>query len=249
MSRRWRLGMLLTTQGSGAGQKRMADGCGVGMGRQIWVQGDGFGLVLGGRRAESGFQDGDRMFCFRFTALKALLIFCSLIVGAPLYATPPEYYSSRKWVEERCTTNDTPKSEHLFLGRVVPQEYAAIVQYHRGISLREIIDQTQFKGTTVNICVLRPHVNSSTNVIHVKGPCKNKFGVYGAEILVVGEARATRIPRQWVCKERATKPAAKRSSQKCRSYFCTVPKPADTPKFEVKPLDMIWIYKGGPVAW
>ncbi|HEX9047980.1 MAG TPA: hypothetical protein VF988_13230 [Verrucomicrobiae bacterium] len=58
-----------------------------------------------------------------------------------------------------------------------------------------------------------------------KGPCKNNFGDYGAGILVAGEARATSIPRQWVCKERATKPAAKRPSQKHRSYFCTVPNP------------------------
>ena len=56
-----------------------------------------------------------------------------------------------------------------------------------------------------------------------KGPCKNKFGDYGAGILAAGEARATSIPRQWVCKERTTKLADKRPSQNCRSYFCTVP--------------------------
>lgn len=130
------------------------------------------------------------MFRFRSAALKAFIIFCSLIVGTSLYAMSPEYFSSRKWVEERCTTNGTPKSERLFLGRVVPQKYAAIIQYHVGISIREIIDQTPFKGTTVNVCVLRPHVDPTTNLMHVA--------------------------------------------------------PTDTPKFEVKPLDMIWICDSGP---
>ena len=42
----------------------------------------------------------------------------------------------------------------------------------------------------------------------------NNFAFYGAGVLAAGEARATRIPRYWVCKERATKPAGKRTSQK-----------------------------------
>jgi hypothetical protein len=61
-------------------------------------------------------------------------------------------------------------------------------------------------------------------LVAVKGPCKNKFGDYGAGILPAGEAEATSIPWQWVCKERATKPAGKRPSQNYRSCFCTVPK-------------------------
>jgi nucleoside phosphorylase len=58
----------------------------------------------------------------------------------------------------------------------------------------------------------------------IKGPCKNKFGDYGAGILPAGEARATSISCQWICKERATRPAVKRPSQNCRSCICTVPK-------------------------
>lgn len=125
--------------------------------------------------------------------MRTLLTILALTICTSLYATPPEYYSSRKWVEQLCATNQTPKDEQLFLGRVVPQKYAAVVRYHQGITLREIIDETPFKGTTVNVCVLRPHVD----------PIKNLFLV----------------------------------------------KPTDKPKFEVNPLDMIWIYDEGPVAW
>jgi cell division protein FtsW len=57
-----------------------------------------------------------------------------------------------------------------------------------------------------------------------KGPRKNNLAGYGAGILPAGEARATSIPREWVCKERATKPAGKRTSQNRLSYFCAVPK-------------------------
>jgi hypothetical protein len=125
--------------------------------------------------------------------MRALVILFLLTVCTSLYAMSPEYSSSRKWVEQLCTTNQTPTDERLFLGRVVPQKYAAIIRYHRGITLREIIDQTPFKGATVHVCVLRPHVDATTNIILVK--------------------------------------------------------PTDQPKFEIKPLDMIWLYDDGPVIW
>lgn len=125
--------------------------------------------------------------------MRTLLILFGLSLCMSLHATPPEYFSSRKWVEDRCVTNTTPKDERLFLARVVPQEYAGIVQYHKGITLREIIDQTPFKGTTVYAVVLRPHVDPSANMILVK--------------------------------------------------------PTDQPKFEIRSLDMIWLYDDHPIAW
>ena len=136
---------------------------------------------------------GGAFFVRHHCAMRALLIFFALTVCDSLHAASPEYFSSRKWVEQLCSTNQTPKDERLFLGRVVPQKYGAIISYHRGITLREIIDQTPFKGTTVHACVLRPHVDAATNIILVK--------------------------------------------------------PTDLPKFEIKPLDMIWLYDDGPVIW
>ena len=125
--------------------------------------------------------------------MRVLLLLFGLSLCLSLHATPPEYFSSRKWVEQRCVTNTTPKDERLFVGRVVPHEYAGIIHYHQGITLRDIVDQTPFKGTTVVVCILRPHVDPVTNIIKVE--------------------------------------------------------PTDKPTFEVKALDMIWIYDDRPVAW
>jgi hypothetical protein len=109
--------------------------------------------------------------------MRIFLILFSLCFCTSLHATPPEYSSSRKWVEQRCITNTTPEDERLFLGRVVPHEYAAIIPYHEGITIREIIDQTPFKGTTVNIIVLRPHVDPLTNLMKVEPTDKPSFKV------------------------------------------------------------------------
>jgi hypothetical protein len=45
-----------------------------------------------------------------------------------------------------------------------------------------------------------------------KGPCKNKFGDYGAGILPAGETRARRISAA-ICNEQATKPAVQKTSE------------------------------------
>jgi hypothetical protein len=125
--------------------------------------------------------------------MKVLIAFCILLTGASLYATPPEYYSSRTWVEERCSTNTTPKDERIFVGRVVPKEYAGIIRFHNGMTLREVVDQTPFKGTAVMVYVLR---GGRTEI--------------GTPFRVA---------------------------------------PADRPDYEIRSLDMIWLYEDGPVVW
>jgi hypothetical protein len=115
--------------------------------------------------------------------MRALLILFGLSLCMSLHATPPEYFSSRKWVEERCATNTTPKDERLFVGRVVPHEYASIIHYHKGITLREIVDQTPFQGTTVVVCVLRPKVDPWTNIITIKPSEKPQFVVNALDMI------------------------------------------------------------------
>ncbi len=116
-----------------------------------------------------------------------------MLAGASVYAMSPEYYSSRKWVEQRCSTNTTPREERIFVGRVVPKEYAGIIRFHKGITLREIIDQTPFKGTAVMVCVLRAEWRMPGHVFRV------------------------------TAKEK--------------------------PDYEIKDLDMIWLFEDGPVIW
>jgi hypothetical protein len=100
----------------------------------------------------------------------------------------------RDWVEKSCATNTVPKDERVFIGHGSASDYATILRYHKGISLREIIDGTPYKGTIVTILVMRP---DGTNP---------KSGGFFREV-----------------------------------------KPSETPDFEVKPLDLIWIYERVPI--
>ena len=95
----------------------------------------------------------------------------------------------RDWVEKSCATNTIPKDERVFIGHGSASDYATILRYHKSISLREIVDQTPFKGKTVYVIVMRPD----------------------------GMSRDIAV------------------------------KPSETPKFDVKPLDVIWIYDQIPI--
>jgi hypothetical protein len=115
--------------------------------------------------------------------MRALLILFCLSLCTSLHAMSPEYFSSRKWVEQRCATNTTPKDERLFVGRIVPREYAGIIHYHKGITLRGIVDQTPFKGTTVVVCVLRPKVDPATYMFSMKASDNPKFDVKAEDMI------------------------------------------------------------------
>jgi len=74
--------------------------------------------------------------------LLAVLVF--LLCG-PLYASQVTYSAWRKSVEERCATNTMRQDERIFV-RVMTTGGASIIRFHNAITLREIIDQTSFKG-------------------------------------------------------------------------------------------------------
>jgi hypothetical protein len=92
---------------------------------------------------------------FMLGIMRALITACVLLVCASVRAVQPEYFSSCRWVEQQCGTNMTPKDECVYVGRIEPHKYAAIIHFHTGMTLREIIDQTPFKGTAVTVHVLR----------------------------------------------------------------------------------------------
>src|SRR5437870_4737155 len=83
-----------------------------------------------------------------------LVAFVALLVCEPAYAHHVTYSAYRRHVEETCATNRMPKDERIFV-RVMPTGSERIVRFHKGITLREIIDQTSFKGRVAWICVLR----------------------------------------------------------------------------------------------
>ncbi len=115
--------------------------------------------------------------------MRAVLILFGLLLCTSVRATPPEYFSSRKWVEERCLSNATPKDERIFVGRLDPQEYAGILRYHKGITLSEIIAQTPAKGSTVVLCILRPKVDPEWKLITVKPTEKPNFVVNAQDMI------------------------------------------------------------------
>jgi hypothetical protein len=119
--------------------------------------------------------------------MRALLIFFGSLLCTSLHATPPEHFSSRKWVEQRCITNATPKDERLFVGGFFPHEYARILRYQKGITLREIVDRTPSKGLTVVVCVLRPKVDPVTNIIKVKPTEMPNFVVNAQDMIWIYE--------------------------------------------------------------
>ena len=83
-----------------------------------------------------------------------LLVVLVFLVCGPLYAFQVSYSACRRSVEEQCATNTTPREKRIFV-RVITTGGASIIQFHNGITLREIIDQTSFKGKTAWVCVLR----------------------------------------------------------------------------------------------
>ncbi len=107
--------------------------------------------------------------------MRALPILVALAVCTSGYAMQVSYDATRQWVESRCPTNTTPKEDRLFAGRWIAPQYAGIFPYHKGITLREIIDQTPFKGTTVHIRIYRPDSQRSYTRIEVGPRDKPRF--------------------------------------------------------------------------
>jgi len=85
----------------------------------------------------------------RIVLLASLVILCE-----PVYAARLTYSACRKAVEAQCATNTTPQDERIFVC-VMPTTEAIILRFHKGITLRELIDQTSFKGKTAWVSVLR----------------------------------------------------------------------------------------------
>ena len=71
--------------------------------------------------------------------------------------TDREYFYNRKWIELHCATNTTTKEERLFVGRSQSPKYAEIVQFRKGITIRELIDRSPLKGKVVRVCVMWPY--------------------------------------------------------------------------------------------
>ena len=115
--------------------------------------------------------------------MRALITIGVVLVCLSAHAMQSDYSSSRKWVEQQCGTNAAPKESCIYVGRLVPKKYAAILQFHKGMTLREVIDQTPFKGTAVMVRVLRAERRISTYVFRVGASEKPDYEVKDQDMI------------------------------------------------------------------
>jgi hypothetical protein len=81
-----------------------------------------------------------------------LILLCSLFcVGA--YATLPVYSDVRAYVEKHNPNDQTPTTNRIFMA--FEWSDSAIMPYHDGMKLEDVIKQSKFKGRDVFIFVFR----------------------------------------------------------------------------------------------
>jgi hypothetical protein len=118
----------------------------------------------------------------KFITLLASLLLCVSAQCAGI----PKYPWCRDWIEKHCATNTVPKEERIFIGHDDSPQYARTIHFHQGIKLREIIDQTPFKKTTVIIWVMHQNPKEgepSGQFITVKPLEKPEFEVSPLDVL------------------------------------------------------------------
>jgi hypothetical protein len=116
-----------------------------------------------------------------------------LIATVDVWATgPPGYDSSRRWVEEHNPKDETPATERIFVAHA-PDHYAAIVRFRDGITLRDIIDQTKFKGQEVGVIILRSGKKATPVFDRVVAPSdKPTFEVKAHDMIWLEDAHSPR---------------------------------------------------------
>jgi hypothetical protein len=93
------------------------------------------------------------------SAMRILIIIGLLFVTMTCFATLPEYYSSRQWIEQHTPKDKTPTEQRIFVGNSIATTNTYILRYHDGISLRDVIVAAHFRDTDVFVIVLRSQHN------------------------------------------------------------------------------------------
>src|ERR1035437_473784 len=87
--------------------------------------------------------------------MRNLTIICFSLVAMTCFAMLPEYFSSRQWIEQHAPKSKTPQEERIFVGDSIATTNTYILRFHAGILLRDVIDSTHYKGSDVDVIVLR----------------------------------------------------------------------------------------------
>ena len=85
--------------------------------------------------------------------MKAFTTLLFTLLASAAFAQPPSYNYTRKTVIEQNPTCRIPEIERLF----VSDDYKSgfIVRFRDGVTLRQIIDLTEYKNKEVSVIVLR----------------------------------------------------------------------------------------------
>jgi hypothetical protein len=85
--------------------------------------------------------------------VKTFTTFLLLASCVTPFAIGPQYSSLRDWVEKRSSSNQTPPSDRVFVNFLWKD--SAIVFYHKGMTIQEVIGKTQFREQPLRISVFR----------------------------------------------------------------------------------------------
>ena len=87
--------------------------------------------------------------------MRFLTVILLSLFAMACFASLPEYFSSRQWIEQHAPKSQTPQDERLFVGDSTATTNTFIVRFQAGFSLRDAIDLTRYKGSDVDVIVLR----------------------------------------------------------------------------------------------
>jgi hypothetical protein len=119
--------------------------------------------------------------------MKTLVAISLMLTCFWVHAVQPSYSSSRTWIEQQCSTNTPVEANRIFVARFGPQRYAAILEFHQGMTLREIIDQSPFKGTTVIVHVLWAERQTSDEYLKIRASEKPKYKLKNLDVILLYE--------------------------------------------------------------
>jgi hypothetical protein len=100
------------------------------------------------------------------------------------FASLPEYFSSRHWIEQHAPKSQTPQDNRIFIGDSIATTNTFILRFQAGFSLRGAIDLTRYKGSDVDVIVLRSeHKTQPVFFETVKQTEKPKFELRAKDVI------------------------------------------------------------------
>lgn len=82
----------------------------------------------------------------RFGTFLFLALLASCITA---FASNPIPSELRKWIEDQNPKDKTPANERIFVDDM--RKESAIVRYHKGMTLQEVLDQVKFQDVVISI--------------------------------------------------------------------------------------------------